>query len=191
MRQLELTSVFTRVARPAIAGAALLGALVAPVPELQDVEAAAIDRVRTTNTRIHQALRQGLARSPTFRAMVEALQQSDVILHIDPGECSCGNTRSCVTFVAAPGQVRYLRATVSLRQIDHELIAHVGHELFHATEIAAAPQVVSRHTLRDFYQQRGRRTCGLPCGYETEAAVRVHDRLRVELRVSRAAPPSR
>jgi hypothetical protein len=112
---------------------------------------------------------------------MEELQSSDVILHIDTGECSCRVARSCLTFIALSGTTRYLRATVSLRQIQNELIAQIGHELFHAVEIARAEEVTSRESLVHFYSRAGRRTCGRPCGFETQEALRLEARLRTEL----------
>jgi hypothetical protein len=83
--------------------------------------------------------------------------------------------------VVSSGQARYVRLTVSLRQTQDDLIQQVGHELVHATEIAAATHVESSDGLRRYYRAIGTPACGSRCGFETEAAVRATGIIRGEL----------
>jgi hypothetical protein len=141
----------------------------------------ALPRVRTTNARIRRALSEGERQSLTFRRLRHALEQSDLILHIEAGDCQCQPARSCLSFVTLTGGARYVRIWVSLRQIQRELIEHIGHELRHAVEIAAAPEVVSDVTLKRFYERSAHSSCGVRCGYETEDAQRAQAAVRAEL----------
>mgnify|MGYP006952652715 CR=1 FL=1 len=136
--------------------------------------------VRSTNGRIVQALAQGTARSPTFAQMLEELQGSDVILHMEAGECDCRGARACLTFLSSSGNTRYLRGTVSLRRTQRDLIAAIGHELWHAVELARSPEVVDRASLSTFYAARARRSCA-GCGYETAEAIASESAVRREL----------
>jgi hypothetical protein len=146
------------------------------------------ERVRTTNSRIRQAMREGQDKASTFRSLLQQLQRSDVVLYIEPGECTCAAARSCVTFVTTAGSTRYLRVIVTLKQLQVEMIAHIGHELRHAIEIAGAAEVVDSRSLRRFYEGRASPSCGRPCGVETEAAVRTQAAVRSELRIASASP---
>ena len=100
-----------------------------------DLQPQAGSHVRSTNSRIRAAIDEGYARSETFRSLVDRLEASDVILHIEPGACTCDRARACLGFVSSAGGVRYLRSHISLRQIQRELIQQIGHELFHAWEV--------------------------------------------------------
>jgi hypothetical protein len=140
-----------------------------------------LPRVRTTNARIRQALSEGGRQSVTFWEMRNALEKSDLILYIEPGDCTCQGARSCLSFVTVTGGVRYVRAWVSLRQIQLELIEHIGHELRHAVEIADEPEVVSDSTLARFFERKAHPSCSVRCGYETEDAQLAQAAIRAEL----------
>jgi hypothetical protein len=65
-----------------------------------------IERVRSTNPRIRAAIAEGYATSNTFRRLVDSLRRSDVILHIEAGECGCERARACLGFVSYSGGTR-------------------------------------------------------------------------------------
>jgi hypothetical protein len=113
--------------------------------------------------------------------LADRLERSDIILLLEPGDCSCRGAKSCLSFVTRAGDVRYLAAAVSLRQIQAELIEHIGHELGHAVELANAPDVVSRSTLVSFYTRARRSGCERPCGFETRQALLIQQAVRREL----------
>ena len=65
-------------------------------------------------------------------------------------------------------------------------MATLGHELFHAVEIAETPSVVSAETLADLYSRIGRKTSdsrGVRT-FETEAAAAAGLRARRQLLTS-------
>ena len=141
----------------------------------------ALPRVRTTNVRIRRALSEGERRSLTFHRLRQAVERSDLVLYIEPGDCTCQAARSCLSFVTSTGGVRYVRVWVSLRQIQLDLVEHIGHELRHAVEIASAPEVISDVTLRRLFEGRAHSSCRVPCGYETEDAQLAEAAVRAEL----------
>lgn len=159
-----------------------LSLLIALLPLFHGTDASTdLPRVRTANSRVAAAVQEGVRRSPSFRAVMAQLLNSDVVVHLVVADCSCRSARACLTFVTNAGSTRYLRASVSLRQIQKELIAQIGHELFHAAEIGHAREVIDRTTLRKFYQRQGHRVCGANCGYETAHASALERRVRTEL----------
>jgi hypothetical protein len=82
------------------------------------------------------------------------------------------------------GSVRYLRASVSLKQIDDELIEQMGHELQHALEVALEPKITSERSLGAFYASRAQ-SCGSARCYETSAALSAEEAIRRDLKRSR------
>ncbi|SRR6266540_3931724 len=143
---------------------ALLVCAVLPAPPMANV--------RSTNARLARAVREGYDRSPTFRRLVEALERTDVILYVEPGECQCGRAAACLSLVAGGGAVRYLRATITLRRVDAELVEQIGHELQHAIEIAAQSDLTTEERLAAFYRKRST-GCGPSSWCFETAAARV------------------
>jgi hypothetical protein len=142
--------------------------------------------IRSTNSRIRAAIAEGYARSMTFRSLVQDLEASNIILYIDRGECTCNRARACLGFVSSVAGVRYLRSYVSLRQIQRELIQQIAHELFHASEIAGAPEVTSPAEFAGFFESLRVSGCRDPKCYETRGALRSEALVRAELAITTA-----
>lgn len=147
-----------------------------------------IERVRSTNPRIRAAIAEGYATSNTFRRLVDGLQKSDVILHIEAGDCGCDRARACLGFVSYAGGTRYLRSRVNLRQIQRALIQEIGHELHHASEVAAAAQVTSPEHFAQLFEALRSSGCGGAQCYETRGALESEAAVRTELSLSRGRP---
>ena len=114
-----------------------------------------------------------------MRDMVDAIQRSDLIVfiapQIPPSDLVWGELHFAAT---APG-VRYLRVRVRQDVSRAQLVGLLAHELQHATEVAAAPDVVDTKTLDDLYDRIG---FELSRGqHETDAARAVGDRVRREV----------
>lgn len=139
-----------------------------------------LTRIRTTNARIRRAFVEGMSKAPTFRALAARLEASDILIYVETGECAIRGVRACLTFVTRAGSMRLLRATVSLEQMQMEVVASIGHELSHAVEIAGAPEVVDVPTMKRFYEARALFRCVPACGYETAAARRAQIAVRTE-----------
>lgn len=120
-------------------------------PSLTGV-AAAPSRVRTADETAAALLRGGVARSATFRAIVEALEQSDLIVYVEtrairlPGQLQL--------LAATPG-CRHVRVSVRTPGLDTELVAWLGHELWHAVELAGAPDVRDQAGVLRLYRRIG------------------------------------
>ena len=139
------------------------------------------EAVRSTNSRLARAIGQGSVRSATFRRMVEALRATDVIIHVESGDCDCRRANACLSLLAASGGVRYLRASVSLRRLDVELIEQIGHELQHALEIAGQAEIISDATLAAYYRSHSQGCGRLTHCFETAAARTAGQAVRTEL----------
>jgi hypothetical protein len=111
-------------------------------------------RLRAADAKAAALLAAGMARSTTFRELVQTIEHSDLVVYVD--------TRS---FLKIPGQLQLLAATpgcrhlrVSIRTpgLDNDLVAWLAHELTHAVEVATAPEVRDQAGLRRLYQRIGR-----------------------------------
>jgi hypothetical protein len=102
---------------------------------------AALARVRATTAQLASLLRTGQARSPTFRALVDRLEQSEVLVYIEPGRCRPNDPvrlTGCLIFRGSSGGLRVFRIIVDVGGPERRLIATIGHELHHAVEIVVA-----------------------------------------------------
>jgi len=163
----------------------------------QDVQVGA--RVRAADDRARQLLAVGDQTSPTFRSLVSALEESDliVLISVEPRSpwtqsierCYHGSTR---LLVAAGGQ-RYVAVWIdSLWQdagTSSRPVALLAHELQHAVEIARAPNVVDQVSMVSLYERIGRQLWARH--YETDGAIAVESRVWGEIVAGSAGPKSR
>jgi hypothetical protein len=149
----------------------------------------ATGRVRAVDERAAALLEAGNARSATFRQLTEAIEQSDLMVYVESRRTDWpGQT----LFMSATPRVRYLRIQVRVMGLDNELLPLLAHELCHAVEIAGAPEVRDRETLRQLYERIGNvlRT-DHALSMETTRAVAVQAQVLDELRRGKRPPARR
>jgi hypothetical protein len=110
-------------------------------------------RVRSTERFVIALIREGYERSPTFRELVDTLQQSNIIVFVQPAACAGGRIRSCLTSVNGSAIERHIRISVDTRTSHNALIATMAHELQHAVEIAEHPEVINASGVLRLYRQ--------------------------------------
>lgn len=145
--------------------------------------AESILRIRPLTSRLADLLAHGYRTSPTLASIVDALERSDVIVHIEEGilrdMLTIGETR----LVVRAGGQRYLRITLDPRIRNHAAIALLAHELQHAREIADRPWVIDQSTVERLYREIGHST-GPEFGagrFDTPAGAEAARRVRLEL----------
>src|ERR1700724_2790493 len=109
-------------------------------------------RVRSTQRFMIALIREGFSRSSGFRDLVDALQQSNVIVFVQPASCAGGRIRSCLVSVNGSRRERHIRIIVDAHTSHDWLIATVAHELQHAVEIAEHPEVIDGSGALQFYR---------------------------------------
>jgi hypothetical protein len=141
-----------------------------------------LERIRTESTQLATVLDRAVERSPTFRLIVERIEQSDVIVHL-----TCSNFRSLLlagrTVLVSEGPaVRYLRVQILCSQGEPALVTIVAHELQHVLEIASTPDVVDDRSFVRLFRAIGFSTCQStgPEQFETTAAIATGHRVRAE-----------
>lgn len=140
-------------------------------------------RVRAADDEFRSLIREGDARSATFRAMVDEIQASNAVVMIQFGLCAKGQVRSCVSHVGGSAHTRTIRILISPRTTHDRLIATIAHELQHALEIIRQPDITTNDQVLSLYRRIGTGTCaeGRSDRCETEAALAVEKQVLKEL----------
>jgi hypothetical protein len=109
-------------------------------------------RLRPSNRAARDLLSAGIARSAAFRAIVTELERSDLVVYVEARSMSLPGAFQLVA--VTPG-CRYVRVSVRTPGLPNEQVAWLAHELWHAAEVARAPDVVGQASLRRFYERVG------------------------------------
>ena len=122
-------------------------------------------------------------RSPAIREWVDRLESLDVTVYIRTKAFTQSDLEGRVALQSVTGSHRYLIIEIACGHSELTQMATLGHELFHAIEIAEEPSVVSPDTLANFYSRIGRET-GDSWGrrtFETAGAAAAGNRTRRQL----------
>ena len=125
-------------------------------------------------------------RSPAIREWIDRLQELDVTVYVRARTFSQLDLEGRVALLSTAGSHRYLVIELACGRSELTQMATLGHELFHAIEIAEEPSVVNADTLADLYSRIGRKTSdsgGLRT-FETEAAAAAGLRARRQLLIN-------
>jgi hypothetical protein len=128
-----------------------------------------IPRVRSENPRIARLVATATERSATFRDEMKRIESTNGVIYIHPGDCGRGGLACLVLKVTLAGPYRVLRVNLDMRRNDCDLIGAIGHELWHAIEALADPDVTTDSRLFFFFHQLGPTERGT---FETAAAIR-------------------
>jgi hypothetical protein len=129
--------------------------------------------VRSTDPKIVTLIDAGLSRSATFRSLIAMLNESDVIVHIEPKLRRQALAAYLAHHVVARGRYRYLRIFIEIAGSERRLVALLAHELQHAVEVARAPEARDPESIERLFKQLAIRFgCATNC-FETKAAIDV------------------
>jgi hypothetical protein len=143
--------------------------------------------VRSSDDRLLKILRDGVARSATFRDLIDVLNRSDVIVYLESrGKMRTGLAAYLNHQIVTAGSHRYLKVVVNRELARDRLTGVIAHELQHAREVAEATDVRSSADLRTLFKRLDSGTCVLirSCT-ETDAAVRLEAAVLAELKAGR------
>jgi hypothetical protein len=139
-------------------------------------------RLRPQDSRSTQVLKEGAARSATFRALVNRIEAGNVIVYVAISPVMKSTLSGALTWMTRAGDFRYVRASISTELAFDQMIASVAHELQHAVEVVEDESVVDERSLVAMYKKIGQpsRAAG-PSGWDTLAAQRTGTQVRREL----------
>lgn len=154
----------------------------APIaPERIDAMLTAPERhVRGIGTKAVALLEEGARRSYTFAHLLDTVERSDVIVYVEVPSDLPLSLDGCLTLIGSPHGRRFLRIQIAPAGTDVDMIAILGHELQHATEVAEAPEVRDEQALAALYRRIGQ-TAGDRTHFDTIAAREVGRIIRGEL----------
>jgi hypothetical protein len=153
-----------------------------------DMTAWSLDsHVRSADDRLLKILRDGVARSPTLRDLIDVLNRSDVIVYIESrGRMRTGFSAYLVHQIVRAGTHRYLKVVVNRELARDRLTSVIAHELQHAREVADAAEVRSSADMQTLFKRLDTGRCVLirSCT-ETDAAVHLEAAVWDELSAGR------
>jgi len=131
---------------------------------------------------------EAAARSPEVRALLDRLEESDVIVYIRSRAFDDQQLDGRVALVGATSLQRYLVIELSCLETTIVQMATLGHELYHALEIATEPSIVDSRTLAAHYRRIGQQQSDAigRQTFETEAAYEAGRRTRRQLLVNKS-----
>jgi hypothetical protein len=142
--------------------------------------------VRATEPKILSLIDAGLSHSATFRRLVATLNESDVIVYVDPKLTRQALGGYLAHNIVAQGDYRYLHIAVETQGAERRLVSLLAHELQHAIEVAQTPDARDAESLeRMFVQLAVKFGCGGTTCYETQAAKDIERIVLKELKSPR------
>src|SRR5437868_15420808 len=133
-------------------------------------------------------LSQGLARSATFRRLVEQLNGSNVIVYVEQKATRPLLGGFLQNDGVTQGGYRYLRIAFDTQGAEGRVIPILAHELQHAVEVSEDPAAVNAQTVVDLFARIGTRgECNEGRCFETRAAKDVEIAMGREFSVSSAS----
>jgi hypothetical protein len=150
-------------------------------------------RLRPVDAWAGESFERAWGRSPLVRELVQQIESSNLVVHIETRAVMPMGLAGATWFVASAGGHRYVRISL-LRELEpDERAAILGHELQHACELAAST-AASHDAVRELFETTGHRVGGKgkTATFDTDAAVLAGQRAWAELRsTSRQEVPSR
>ncbi|HKF68596.1 MAG TPA: hypothetical protein VKB36_18740 [Vicinamibacterales bacterium] len=121
-----------------------------------------MNRVRATSAAIANEVAHARQWSPTFRALIDAINATDGLVYIEEGECR-GHVRACLVHavtVAGPHRLLHIkidprRNNFDTRDVDPDVVGLLGHELQHAAEVLRDPHLRTNADIANFYMREG------------------------------------
>jgi len=175
-----MTRAWSRVPWLGVWGAIALALASPPVR----AQTAGVSGVRSTSAAIREMLDDGAWESPTFRDLVRAIASHDGIVYVEDGLCRHG-VHSCLLLnVTQASGFRFLKILVDLEGVlahrkRQDVIATIGHELWHAIEVLGDRTLTSPSAIFQFY---GREAATNNSTFETRAAIAAGQRVQDELK---------
>jgi hypothetical protein len=130
-------------------------------------------------------LQESQRRSPTVAGLFATLDRSDVVVYVMVSQ-SAPHRPASFFYVGSSRVQRFFKIVIHPEAPRADLIAILGHELQHAVEVSAAPEICDAASLATYFRRIGRRIG--TSTFETDAAIYVGQQVRADLVTSRRVP---
>lgn len=114
--------------------------------------------VRADDPYAQRLIEYGIEHSPTFAAIVDALEDSDVVVIVESDPKLSLALNGYLVFISTTSACRYVRVRFTTRVPRNRAVPIIGHELQHALEVAVHPDVIDSASLREMYERIGQRS---------------------------------
>jgi len=151
-----------------------------PLPSNNTCHASGNPAIRPRSPIVNATIEFGLKRSPTLAAEFADIQASDMVVYIEAQRESMSDLHGYVAFISRTTLCRYVRVVLNGNLNLSQLASILGHELQHALEIAAHPEVVDNTSLIAMYERFGHHA-RRERSYDSAEAVEVGLRVAAEL----------
>lgn len=143
--------------------------------------------LRSTDSALRAHIEEGRNASPTFRALVDRLVGSDVVVYLRCDPWGPSHVAGRMTFVSTAGGYRYIVVRLKPQPSGRHMLALLAHELQHAVEVVETPAIIDSTSLAREYVRLGyvRRLGSSSVAFDTEAAVDAGHRVLAEVSPSR------
>jgi len=143
-----------------------------------------VTHVRPTGSPAACTLERGQALSPTLRGLLGQLEESDLVVYIEERPRRAGRPDAWIEFIGAATGTRYARIIINMSLGPAQQLALLGHELQHALEIVARPEIRDRGSFLRYYEQFG--TAVHRRSFDSAAALKTGEGIRQELAAAAA-----
>jgi hypothetical protein len=147
---------------------------------------ASVPHLRPDTQGLRALTARAAERSPIVRALIDQLDQSSVIVYLRHRVFGPVTVDGHIGLLSASATHRFLVIELACDRSELTQMATLGHELYHALEIAGESSVVDTPTLMRFYTHVGSalQPMGVTMTFETQAAADTGARVRHELLAS-------
>ena len=136
--------------------------------------------IRSRSPLATAAMEYGLKHSPSMQALVDSLQDTDIVAYVDSDLKPLGDIWGHVWFISKTTRCRYVRIAITAHLNLTQAAALLAHELQHVYEIATHPEVVDDGTLAGMYLRVGHRA-RYANSYDSVEAVEMGLRVAAEI----------
>lgn len=137
--------------------------------------------VRTLEPCRSTLVEEAAQQSPTVRALVDTLEQSDLVVYVRCVFFKDSTLTGRLAFLGAVADLRYVVVEVRFHEQSSAQIATLGHELQHAVEVSEAPSIRDPLTMAAHYRKIGIAIGRHPLIFETAAARAIAERVHKEV----------
>lgn len=137
-------------------------------------------RVRALHPNLMKLISEGVRKSETFHALMQAVERTDVIVYVEASRDMPASLAGRMLIMPSAGAQRFIRVQVRIDMRPNEIIATVAHELRHVLEVAEDETVRDAEGLSTLYKRIGHPVAGSR-RYDTVAAQDAGRTVRLEL----------
>lgn len=138
--------------------------------------------VRATTEEVRRIIETGLSASATFRRLVAVLDDSDVMVYVEPKLKHKGLGGYLSHTIVASGSYRYLRVFIDIGGRPHARVPVLAHELQHAVEVSRVREVHDAEGVERLFSSLAvPHGCGESRCYDTQEGTDTERLVRIEM----------